>query len=77
MLFKCDGKYMYNIRKDLFFTFEKIYYGFQKIIKHENYFQLLIILDDNTNDSWAPNQHIRMISEGKCDKWKLVMMLKM
>ncbi len=38
----------------------KKYLGFHKTIKQLN-------IANNNKDSWAPNQHIRMISEGSCD----------
>jgi len=40
-----------------------VYHGFHKNIKHQKLFSTLII----TGVSWAPNQHIRIISEGSCD----------
>ncbi len=44
-----------------------MYHGF-----HKNSMQQKLNKNKNKNVSWAPNQHIRMISEGSCDTedWK-------
>jgi len=41
-----------------------LYLGFHKNIMQQKQFLTLII---KINVSWAPNQHIRMISDGLCD----------
>ncbi len=45
-------------------SWKTMYHGFHKNIMQHICFSTLVIL---IHVSWAPTQHIRMISEGSCD----------